>query len=669
MAADVGAVAATKAAAIGSGKENHDHEHEHWLGGERTEVAFAALSGLMLLAGWIASERLPDVALWVCWASVCVGGVFSAVSAAEGLRHLRFDVDLLMLAAAAGAGALSHWAEGAFLLFLFSAAHALEHRAMQRARRGIQDLAKLAPEQATVRRQGTLSSLPVSDLVLGDIVVVRPGERIAADGYVVSGRSSVDEAPITGESIPVDKEPFAEPQRGKVGRAIPAAHRVYAGTINGTGALEISVSRLASESTLARVARMVAEAQSARSPTQTFTDRFTSIYVPVVIVAVGLLMTAWTVIDEPVRASVYRALAVLVAASPCALALSVPSAVLSAVARAARGGVLVKGGGPLENLGTLLAVAFDKTGTLTTGRPRLTDVRPAPGVDEADLMGMAVAIERYSDHPLAAALVRDASARIGSEAPDAYDVEGLTGIGVRGFVGRSLVVAGKPAYFETDADAPLPQGLSDVVAELEAAGRTVIVVRKDTQYLGVLGLMDKSRASAAASLARLRTLGMTRLVMLSGDNQRVADAIGEELGMDEAKGALLPEDKADVLGEMLKRHGKVAMVGDGVNDGPAMAKATVGVAMGAAGSDVALETADIALMADDLGHLPFAVGLSRQASRIIRQNLLISLGFVAVLIPATLLGLGIGEAVVLHEGSTLLVVANALRLLAYEEPT
>jgi Cd2+/Zn2+-exporting ATPase len=351
------------------------------------------------------------------------------------------------------------------------------------------------------------------------------------------------------------------------------------------------------------------------------------------------------------------------------LAISTPSAVLSGVARAARGGVLIKGGGPLERLGVLHALAFDKTGTLTEGRPQVTDVMPADGVTTQELLSVAIAVERLSDHPLAAAVVRDGLVRLGEQAtPLATDLESLTGRGLKATVSGETVHLGKKSLFDDIGGPGLPAALKTRVLDMEHQGRTVFVVRQGDRYLGAVGLMDTPREAAKAVMGRLRELGMTRLVMLSGDNQRVADAVAASVGIDRAYGDLMPEDKVKAI-KTLRAEGEVAMVGDGVNDAPALASASVGIAMGAAGSDVALETADVALMGDKLENLPFVVGLSRQTRRIIRQNLWASLGMVAILIPATILGMRMGVAVLFHEGSTLLVVANALRLLAYRDRT
>ncbi len=648
--------------------EKHDHSGVF---GQKTELVFAILSGVAVTLGWVL-ETFSGVAGRIPFAlflgGYFFGGFYVIREVIDSVRVGRFEIDFLMLIAAAGAAVLGEWFEGALLLFLFSIGHALEHYAMGRARKAIEALADLTPATAVVRRNGTESEIPVDKLQVGDTVIVRTNERIPADGFVVKGSSDVNQAPVTGESVPVDKQPVNDPDEALENWVqLDAAHRVFAGTINGTSALEIMVARRSTESTLARVVQMVAEAETQKSPTQRFTDRFERIFVPTVLGLVVLLLFAWVVVDETFSASFYRAMAVLVAASPCALAIATPSAVLSGVARAGRGGVLIKGGGPLENLGTLSAIAFDKTGTLTEGKPRVTDLVPSEGVSEDDLLRTAASIEKLSDHPLAAAVVAFGLARFKGQALDsAHDLESITGRGIKGQLDGDVVHIGKDDLFSEIGGPPPPAFIRSTVEELETNGRTTMIVRRGEHYLGVLGLMDTPRESAADTLTRLRQLGIRRMVMISGDNQRVAEAIARSVGLDEARGDLMPDDKVETIQD-LSREEKVAMVGDGVNDAPAMANATVGIAMGAAGSDVALETADVALMADRLEHLPFAVGLSRQASRIIRQNLWMSLGMVVFLVPATIAGLGIGPAVALHEGSTLVVVFNALRLLGYRD--
>jgi Cd2+/Zn2+-exporting ATPase len=656
---------------------DHDHDeagHQHGAAASRLELTFAVLSGACVLAAWLlgfVEPGVPDVARTALYgAAVLFGGVFTLREAVAAIRVRRFEIDFLMLVAAAGAVALGEWADAALLLFLFSMGHALEGYAMGRARRAIEALGELAPKTALVKRDGMEVEVSVEELGVGDHIVVRPNTRIPADGVVVDGESAVDQAPITGESVPVDKRPVPDPGAIRAGDGaldgVPGEHRVYAGTINGTGGLEVVVMKPASDTTLARVVRMVAEAQTQKSPTQRFTDRFERVFVPAVLAFVALLLGAGAVLDEPFSATFYRAMAVLVAASPCALAIATPSAVLSGVARAARGGVLIKGGAHLEALGAIRAMAFDKTGTLTEGKPELTDVVPAAGVEEAELLRVAVAVERRSDHPLAAAVVREGEPRLkGTVLPSAGDLRAITGRGVESDVEGKPAHIGSAALFGEVEGTTMPDDVRATEERLRTSGRTTMVVRHGDRFLGVLGLMDTPRRAARATLARLKELGVERTIMLTGDSQPVADAVAAELGLTEARGGLLPEDKVTFIRALATGGNPVAMVGDGVNDAPALANATVGIAMGAGGSDVALETADVALMGDELAALPFAIGLSRRARAVIRQNLIVSLGMVALLIPATLFGLNLGVAVLFHEGSTLVVVANALRLLAF----
>ena len=653
--------------AVASQDEVDDHDHR----GERWELTFSLVCGGLTATGWVLS-RQPEVASWSLVAFILAygfGAWFTLAEVALALQARRFEIDFLMLFAAAGAAMLGEWLEGALLLFLFTFGHALEGFAMRRAREAIESLSALAPKSALrIRADGTEEEIPLEALNLGDRIRLKPNARIPADGVVVEGTGSVDQSPITGESVPVDKRPVADTANA-LARATEAGpeERVFAGTINGATALAAVVTRAAGDSTLARVVKMVADAESQKSPTQRFTDRFERVFVPLILGLVFVLLGAWVVIDEPFSSSFYRAMAVLVAASPCALAIATPSAVLSGVARAARGGVLIKGGAHLEMLGIVRAMAFDKTGTLTTGKPSLTDVVPLGGTSEARLLDQVAAVERRSDHPLARAIVDGARSR-GSDdtrAPEASDVNALVGFGVEATVDGRRLVVGKPGLFRRDGQS-LPDDVQTVIERLEASGRTVVVVKNDDDFLGVLGIMDTPRPEARAVLAELGKLGIAKTVMLSGDNQRAAEAIADAVGITAARGDLLPEQKVTVIADLVRSAGAAAMIGDGVNDAPALAHASVGIAMGAIGSDVALETADVALMADDLNALPFAVGLSRAARRIIRQNLWVSLGMVALLVPATLFGFaGIGQAVALHEGSTLVVVVNALRLLIY----
>lgn len=652
--------------------EEEEHNHDHGgIFGEKTELIFSLICGGLLATGFGLSY-VSAVPGWVPLAlyvgAYFFGGYYLVQEAYTEVKAGNFEIDFLMLVAAVGAAILGEWAEGALLLFLFSLGHSLEHYAMGRARDAIKGLADLAPKTALRKTNGSTEEVPVEELQVGDVIVIKPNSKISADGVVINGESSVNQAPITGESVPVDKMEYDDPETiDKDADSIDDKYRVFAGTINGNGSLEVKVTKLSKDSTLSRLIKLVNEAEAQKSPTQQFTDKFEKYFVPAVLVLVVLLNFAFLVIDEPFSASFYRAMAVLVAASPCALAISTPSAVLSGVARAARGGVLIKGGRPLENLGILKALAFDKTGTLTEGKPKLTDVVPYKGTSERDLLSTAVAVENLSDHPLADAVVRDGKERLdGADLPEAEDLESITGRGVQAKMNGSLVYIGNKELFEETNGVPLPDDLKKQVENLESEGKTTMIVRRGDRYLGILGLMDTPREDAKEVIQKLRTIGLTHLIMLTGDNQRVADAVAKEIGIDDPKGNLLPEDKVEAVKKLRKGEGHVAMVGDGVNDAPAMANSTVGIAMGAAGSDVALETADVALLADKISVLPFAIGLSRKTKSIIKQNLWISLGMVAILVPATILGLSMGLAVVGHEGSTVVVVFNALRLLGYK---
>lgn len=653
-------------------EEDHNHSHDHGgIFGTNTELYFAIVSGALLGIGYGLSF-INGLNLWISngfyFGAYFFGGFYTTKEAIDNVRHGTFEIDSLMLVAAIGAGILGAWVEGALLLFLFSLGHALEHYAMARARKSIEALANLAPPVALVKREDKEQEVPVENLKLGDVIIVKPNSKVPADGVLVKGEGSVNQAPITGESIPVDKKAVTDPDKDySKEKNIPAEHRVFAGTINGYAAIEIQVIRKAEDSTIARLIKLVNEAEQQKSPTQLFTDRFEKIFVPSVLILVGLLCLAFLVIDEPFSKSFYRAMSVLVAASPCALAISTPSAVLSGVARAARGGVLIKGGKPLEDLGSLEAIAFDKTGTLTEGKPKLTNILPLNDTDEKTLLRIAMAVEKQSDHPLAKAIVNGIKEKHPDlTATDASKVKGVVGKGVSAEYEGKPVFIGNKALFNDGSG--LDKNLEEQVTKLEAAGNTTMLVHFDGKFIGMLSLMDVARAEAKGVLDKLQSLGIKQMIMLTGDNQQVGEAVAGEIGVTRVMGNLMPEDKVAAVEKLNKQYGKVAMVGDGVNDAPAMAKSTVGIAMGAAGSDVALETADIALMGDKLEGLPFAIGLSRSARSIIKQNLWISLGVVAVLVPLTITGVAsIGPAVIAHEGSTIVVVFNALRLLMYKK--
>ncbi|MBS1594092.1 MAG: heavy metal translocating P-type ATPase [Bacteroidetes bacterium] len=654
-------------------QENKDLHHEHHHTGlfsDRVELIFAVSCGIFTGLGFGLSKvgGLPSyvtIAIYCC--AYFLGGFFTTKEAVESIAKGRFEIDFLMLVAAIGAAALGNWAEGALLLFLFSFGHSLEHYAMSKAKKSIEALASLAPKTALRKDGSQLKEVDISELSTNDVIVVKPNSKISADGIVIKGNSSVNQAPITGESVPVDKAPYEIEIDIEAAGKIDSKHRVFAGTINGNEALEIRVTKLAADSTISRLVKLVNETQTQKSPTQNFTDKLEKYYVPAVLILVVILLFAFLVIDEPFKASFYRAMAVLVAASPCALAISTPSAVLSGVARAARGGVLIKGGKPLEELGSLKAIAFDKTGTLTEGKPKLTGVYPLNGMTEEKLTEMIVAVEKLSDHPLADAIVKGGIEKLQHDVNPASDLRTFTGKGVEAKYDNKSILIGNAALF-TEKEGQLPDDIKNQVADYESKGNTTMIVQLEKTIVGIITLMDVAREEAKATLTELQKLGISKMIMLTGDNQKVAEAIAKEIGITDAMGNLMPEQKVDAIEKLISSEKKVAMIGDGVNDAPAMAKSTVGIAMGAAGSDVALETADIALMADKLSNLPFAIGLSKKASGIIKQNLIVSLGMVVILIPLTILGIAhIGPAVIAHEGSTLVVVLNALRLLAYKK--
>ena len=641
----------------GGGHDGHNHgpvdPNAPWFVRHR-DVVLSVLCGVLGLAAFLGQSYfgLPAsgaTALYV--AAYLAGGYELAGHTLPTILRGKFDVEFLMLVAAVGAAALGQWPEGTLLLFLFSIGHALEGFAMDRARKAIEALGSVTPKTARVRRDGKEIEVNVSDLQVGDLALVRPGDRIAVEGVISKGASAVDQSPITGESVPVEKN---------------TGDNVFAGSINGDGSLEVEVKKLAKDTTMARVIKMVEEAQTQKSPTQTFTDKFERILVPsvllvVVIAAVAPPLLGWL----PWKIAISRALSTLVGASPCALALATPSAVLAGIAQAARNGVLIKGGVHLENLGLLSAIALDKTGTITRGKPEVTDIFVTASFSEKDLLRLAASVEVRSSHPLAQAVVARAR-QDNLELTAAGDLKNLQGRGVESQVEGKRIRIGNHKMFDEAGIAIAPE-VKAKLDEYSESGKPIMIVGVDDQVAGILAMADQIRTETPKALQALRKAGVQSLIMLTGDNARVAKSIAEAAGVTEVKADLLPEQKVEAIQELLKKYGMVAMVGDGVNDAPALANATVGIAMGSGGTDVALETADVALMGDDLAKLPFAVALSRQSRAIIRQNLFISLAVIGLLIPSTLFGYtGIGLAVFFHEGSTLVVVFNALRLLAFK---
>ncbi len=614
------------------------------------QMPLSIAGGVLLAAGFAYHQfvsRTDGIGDIICLVAMICAGLFPAKAAFNSVKSGIFDIETLMVLAAIGAGFLGAYFEGAFLLFLFSLGHALEHRAMDKARHAVEELGKLRPSMAIVKQGAETIEVPVQEVKRGDIVVVRPGDRVPLDGTIRAGNSSLDQATITGESVPVAKGPGDD---------------VFAGTINTDGALEVEVKKLSSESMLAKIVDMVSEAEAHKGQSQKFAQKLERTFVPIILLAAPALAVVLMMTGLPLKEAILRGISLLVAASPCALAIATPAAVLSAVARAAKGGVLIKGGVHLETLGKVDAIAFDKTGTLTIGKPSVVAVKPEPDVTENNLLAIAASAESHSSHPLAIAIIDGAKKR-GCSLTTAERSEAVHGQGVKSVIDGKSVWAGNSALFQQERG--LPASIQESVTKLEEDGKTVVIVSYEEKFLGVVGIADTVRTETPAVLKALKELGVERSVMLSGDNQTVAKAIAKQIGIDEARAPLMPDDKAKFL-RTLANGGGVAMVGDGVNDAPALAAASVGIAMGGTGSDVALETADLVLMSKGLEQLPFAVELSRAATGKIRQNLAIALGVSGILVLASIFGwVNISQAVVLHEGSTLIVLFNGLSLISF----
>lgn len=641
----------------------------------RVEAVLTLLCGLFMVGGLLADARgapaLLHNALFV--GAYITGGFFGTIGALKALTHRQIDVNFLMIVAALGAAVIDYWAEGAMLLFLFSLSNTLQAFALDRSRHAIRALMTLRPREARLQSpDGTERMIPIESLQLGDLLIVKPGERIPMDGRIIAGSSAIDQAAITGESMPVDKG---------------AGDDIFAGTLNGQGALEIQVTHLAADTTLAKVIQLVEQAQTRKAATQRFLDEFGPRYAIGVLTTAGLLIIIpFFILGQPWNFVFYRAMTFLVVASPCALIISTPAAILSAIANGARNGILFKGGSYLEQAASITAVAFDKTGTLTRGKPQVTDVIAASDVlgsawfDERffaaldphgpatperctadELLRLAASVERRSEHPLGDAIVAAAGKRE-LFLSDVSELRAVTGQGVFGTVEGNEIQIGNRRLFD-QADEVWPEPLRRCARKLEAEGKTVVGVSRNHHPIGFIALADALRPEANATLDQLRSIGVKRIIMITGDARRVASAVARDLNIDEVHSDLLPEQKVEFL-ERLSKQSPAAMVGDGVNDAPAMAVSSLGVAMGAVGSDVALETADVVLMRDDLTRLPYMFNLSRRARRIVWQNIGFSLAVIATLILSVfIVQLPLPLGVVGHEGSTLLVVLNGLRLL------
>ena len=666
-------------------------EPEFWR--NNPEIILASVTLISLLVGWIGgpvSGLLPSWAIVVfALTAYAAGGYSGARAALADAGRGNFNIDFLMIAAALGAAFIGEWEEGALLLFLFTLSGALESFASDRTRQAIIRLAELRPDTASVRREGAVIEMGVEALAIGDVVVVKPGERMPVDGTVIQGTTTVDQSPITGESIPVYKG---------------VGDTVFSGTINGSGALELEVTKLASDSTISKIIGLVQEAQNNAAPTQRLIDRFSQ---PYTLAVIGVTLLAIAVpfffAAEPFSSTIYRAMTLLVVASPCALIISTPASILSAIAAAAREGILFKGGAYLEKAANLDMLAFDKTGTLTYGKPELTDVVPLNGYSEEDLIACAAGAESLSEHPIAQTIVERAQEmNLAYDSPE--DFRGIAGHGVQAIYGngasKEMVYIGNDKLFMSEA-MDLSPSIREQGKRLQKEGKTaILVVRRsialeekvaeivageaaspsgphsaaaagrDWEAVGFLAVADTVRSNASETIATLKQLGITRVAMVTGDNQDVAAAVGDQVGLEEVYAELLPEEKVRIVGELVEA-GSVAMIGDGVNDAPAMAASDLGIAMGGAGTDVALETADVVLMSDDLSKLPFMLRLSRRAGEIVRQNLYFSVGIILTLVVLTVIvpflvpdfRLPLPVGVLGHEGSTLIVVINGLRML------
>ena len=621
--------------------------------------AMATLTGvcLVLLVAGMVFERVaaPAALHHVAFGlSALSGGWFALRSSLRSLARFRFDVNLLMILAAIGAGAIGYVFEGAVLMFLFSLSNTLEVYTMGRTRHALRALLKLRPARALVRRGGREIEVEAESVLVGEPVIVKPGEAVPVDGVVLSGESLVDQSHLTGESVPVAKA---------------AGDKVFAGTMNQQGAIEVRTTRAAGDTTLARIVALVQQAQEQKSRTEEVAEWVGRYYTVVVMIgALLMIVIPPFFFGSDFTRSFYKAMTLLVVASPCALVIATPATILSAIANAARHGILFKGGRFIEALGRVRAVAFDKTGTLTHGRFDVTDVVALPGATEAEILSWAAGAEKRSPHPLAQAVVRAAEAR-GIAFTPADQLTQHLGKGLTARVEGASVEVGTPELFAA-LGIEVPAAARAELERLTRAARTAMVVRRGERW-GVIAAADEPRPAAAEAVAALKRQGVEAVVLLSGDSPATVEAIAKRLGVDEQHGALLPEDKVKVVGRLEERYGAVAMVGDGVNDAPALARATVGVAMGGIGSDAAMESADVVLMADDIAALPYAVKLCRRARTVVIQNVTIASGVMVVLVALVFFGqltpfgqLKLPVAVSGHEGSTVVVILNGLRLLA-----
>ncbi|WP_079524142.1 heavy metal translocating P-type ATPase, partial [Solibacillus isronensis] len=632
-------------------KEQKVEREPFWKQKENIKVY---ISVVLLVISWFLGEQygeehiLPTIGYA---ASILIGGYSLFIKGLKNLSRLKFDMNTLMTIAIIGAAIIGEWGEGAMVVILFAISEALERYSMDKARQSIESLMDIAPKEALIRRGNKEMMIHVDDIQVGDIMIVKPGQKLAMDGIVIKGTSTLNQAAITGESVPVTKKTDDE---------------VFAGTLNEEGLLEVKVTKRVEDTTLSKIIHLVEEAQAERAPSQAFVDKFAKYYTPAIVILAALIAVLPPLFGGEWSEWIYQGLAILVVGCPCALVVSTPVAVVTAIGNAAKNGVLIKGGIHLEEAGHLKAIAFDKTGTLTKGIPAVTDVVTYGG-NENDLMMITAAIEKGSQHPLASAIIRKAEENgLNINGVSVEEFQSITGKGVKAKVNNQMYYVGSPNLFE-ELHKTIESNIKENITRMQIEGKTVMVLGTEKEILSLIAVADEMRETSRDVINKLNHIGI-ETVMLTGDNERTAQAIGKQVGVSDIKADLLPEDKLNFVKKLREKHQSVAMVGDGVNDAPALAAASVGVAMGGAGTDTALETADIALMSDDLSKLPYTIKLSRKALVIIKQNITFSLAIKLVALLLVMPGwLTLWIAIFADMGATLLVTLNSLRLLRVKE--
>ncbi|MEK4533812.1 heavy metal translocating P-type ATPase [Solibacillus sp. FSL K6-1554] len=633
-------------------KEQKVEREPFWKQKENIKVY---ISVVLLVISWFLGEQygeehiLPTIGYA---ASILIGGYSLFIKGFKNLSRLKFDMNTLMTIAILGAAVIGEWGEGAMVVILFAISEALERYSMDKARQSIESLMDIAPKEALIRRGTEEMIVHVEDIQVGDIMIVKPGQKLAMDGTVIKGTSTLNQAAITGESVPVTKTINDE---------------VFAGTLNEEGLLEVKVTKRVEDTTLSKIIHLVEEAQAERAPSQAFVDKFAKYYTPAIVILAALIAVLPPLFGGDWSEWIYQGLAILVVGCPCALVVSTPVAVVTAIGNAAKNGVLIKGGIHLEETGHLKAIAFDKTGTLTKGVPAVTDIVTFDG-NENELLTITAAIENGSQHPLASAIMRKAEENgLNFKGVVVEEFQSITGKGVKAKVNNEMYYVGSPNLFEETLQNGIETSITENITRMQIQGKTVMVLGTEKEILSLIAVADEMRESSKEVISKLNHMGV-ETVMLTGDNQRTAEAIGKQVGVSDIKSDLLPEDKLNFIKKLREKHQSVAMVGDGVNDAPALAASSVGVAMGGAGTDTALETADIALMSDDLSKLPYTIKLSRKALVIIKQNITFSLAIKLVALLLVMPGwLTLWIAIFADMGATLLVTLNSLRLLRVKE--